>query len=151
MLVTTTPNVEGYRITAYYGLVNGETIMGANIFRDFLASITDVVGGRSGTYENKLKEARDIAIGEIEGRIVASVMVGHDGHRGVVYYVSVAPDARRRGLGEAMMREAESWLRARQVEKLNLLIRPENEAVRAFYEKLGYQEEVRINMSRRLL
>jgi ribosomal protein S18 acetylase RimI-like enzyme len=97
------------------------------------------------------KPNSDVLVGEIEGRIVASVMVGHDGHRGVVYYVSVAPDARRRGLGEAMMREAESWLRARQVEKLNLLIRPENEAVRAFYEKLGYQEEVRINMARRLL
>jgi len=81
MLVTTTPNVEGYRITAYYGLVNGETIMGANIFRDFLASITDVVGGRSGTYENKLKEARDIAIGEMTNqaqRMGANAVVGVD-------------------------------------------------------------------------
>ncbi|QJD82596.1 YbjQ family protein [Cohnella herbarum] len=81
MLVTTTPNVEGYRITSYYGLVNGETIMGANIFRDFLASITDVVGGRSGTYENKLKEARDIAIGEMTNQaksLGANAVVGVD-------------------------------------------------------------------------
>ncbi|MBB6730304.1 YbjQ family protein [Cohnella zeiphila] len=81
MLVTTTPNVEGYRITAYYGIVNGETIMGANIFRDFLASITDVVGGRSGSYENKLKEAREIAIGEMVAqaeRMNANAIVGVD-------------------------------------------------------------------------
>ncbi|MBP2118650.1 uncharacterized protein YbjQ (UPF0145 family) [Cohnella lubricantis] len=81
MLVTTTNNVEGYRITQYYGIVNGETIMGANIFRDFLASITDVVGGRSGSYENKLKEAREIAIGEMTQqaqRIGANAIVGVD-------------------------------------------------------------------------
>ncbi len=81
MLVTTTPNVEGYRITQYMGLVNGETIMGANIFRDFLASVTDVIGGRSGTYENKLKEARDIAISEMVSqaqRAGANAIVGVD-------------------------------------------------------------------------
>ncbi|WP_276357964.1 YbjQ family protein [Cohnella caldifontis] len=81
MLVTTTPNVEGYRITQYMGIVNGETIMGANIFRDFLASITDVVGGRSGTYESKLKEARDIAISEMTAqaqRMGANAIVGVD-------------------------------------------------------------------------
>jgi len=81
MLVTTTPNVEGYRITSYFGIVNGETIMGANIFRDFLASLTDVVGGRSGAYENKLKEARDIAIGEMVAqaeRMGANAIVGVD-------------------------------------------------------------------------
>jgi len=81
MLVTTTPNVEGYRITQYMGIVNGETIMGANIFRDFLASISDVVGGRSGAYENKLKEARDIAISEMVAqaqRMGANAVVGVD-------------------------------------------------------------------------
>lgn len=81
MLVTTTPNVEGYRIAQYMGIVNGETIMGANIFRDFLASITDVVGGRSGTYESKLKEARDIAISEMVAqaqRMGANAVVGVD-------------------------------------------------------------------------
>lgn len=81
MLITTTPNVEGYRITAYHGLVTGETIMGANIFRDFLASITDVVGGRSGTYESKLKEARDIAVSEMSSQaqsLGANAVVGVD-------------------------------------------------------------------------
>ncbi|RUS47206.1 YbjQ family protein [Cohnella sp. AR92] len=81
MLVTTTNNVEGYRITNYYGIVNGETIMGANVFRDFMASITDIVGGRSGAYENKLKEARDTAISEMVGqahRMGANAIVGVD-------------------------------------------------------------------------
>ena len=50
MLVTTTPTIEGGRITRYYGIVSGETIIGANVFRDFFASIRDVVGGRSGSY-----------------------------------------------------------------------------------------------------
>jgi uncharacterized protein YbjQ (UPF0145 family) len=81
LLITTTPNVEGQRITAYYGLVTGETIMGANIVRDFLASITDVVGGRSGAYESKLKEARDIAVSEMSSqaqRLGANAIVGVD-------------------------------------------------------------------------
>lgn len=65
MMITTTPTIEGRPIQDYVGIVNGEAIMGANIVRDFLASITDVVGGRSGSYETKLKEARDIAIGEM--------------------------------------------------------------------------------------
>lgn len=81
MLVTSTPNVEGYRITQYMGIVTGETIMGANIVRDFLASITDVVGGRSGTYENKLKEAREIAISEMVAQaqqMGANAIVGVD-------------------------------------------------------------------------
>ena len=60
MLVTTTPTIEGGRITRYYGIVSGETIIGANVFRDFFASIRDVVGGRSGSYEEVLREAKDI-------------------------------------------------------------------------------------------
>ena len=53
MLATTTPTIEGKRITKYYGIVTGETIIGANLFRDFFASIRDIVGGRSGSYEEK--------------------------------------------------------------------------------------------------
>ncbi|MBN2983867.1 MULTISPECIES: YbjQ family protein [Cohnella] len=81
MLVSTTNSVEGHRITSYYGLVTGEAILGANIVRDFLASITDVIGGRSGTYENKLKEARDTAISEMVAdaqRMGANAIVGVD-------------------------------------------------------------------------
>jgi len=65
LIITTTPTIEGRPIQDYVGIVNGEAIMGANIVRDFFATITDVVGGRSGSYEGKLKEARDIAIGEM--------------------------------------------------------------------------------------
>ncbi|MDE6180444.1 MAG: heavy metal-binding domain-containing protein, partial [Phocaeicola sp.] len=55
MLVTTTPSIEGKRITNYYGVVTGETIIGANLFRDFFASIRDIAGGRSGSYEEVLR------------------------------------------------------------------------------------------------
>lgn len=65
MLVTTTNNIEGKSITNYYGMVTGEAIIGANIFKDFFAAITDVVGGRSGSYEKALKEAKNIAVQEM--------------------------------------------------------------------------------------
>lgn len=65
MLVTTTNIIEGKRIVQYYGLVSGETIIGANLIKDFFASITDMVGGRSGAYERVLKEAKDSAIEEM--------------------------------------------------------------------------------------
>lgn len=71
MIVTTTPNIEGRRITAYHGVVVGEAIMGANIVRDFFAGITDIIGGRSGAYEAKLADARDIAFGELKDRAAA--------------------------------------------------------------------------------
>lgn len=65
MLVTTTPNIEGKRITRYFGIVSGETILGANVVRDFMAGITDIVGGRSGAYEQELRRAKETAIGEM--------------------------------------------------------------------------------------
>jgi uncharacterized protein YbjQ (UPF0145 family) len=65
MIITTTPNVEGRRIVAYHGIVSGEAILGANVFRDFFASIRDVVGGRSGAYEKVLRSARDTALEEM--------------------------------------------------------------------------------------
>lgn len=58
MLITTTSVIEGAKITRYYGIVSGETIIGANVFRDFFASIRDVVGGRSGSYEEVLREVK---------------------------------------------------------------------------------------------
>jgi uncharacterized protein YbjQ (UPF0145 family) len=81
MIISTTPTIEGRPIQDYLGIVNGEAIMGANIVRDFFASITDVVGGRSGSYESKLKEARDIAIGEMieqAARMGANAIVAID-------------------------------------------------------------------------
>jgi uncharacterized protein YbjQ (UPF0145 family) len=79
--LSTTPTLEGRPIRDYIGIVTGEAIMGANIVRDFLASITDVVGGRSGAYENKLRDARDTAIGEMveqARRMGANAVVGID-------------------------------------------------------------------------
>lgn len=65
MIVTTTDTLEGKTIVAYYGVVSGEAILGANIFRDFFASIRDIVGGRSGMYEKSLREAKEIAMREM--------------------------------------------------------------------------------------
>ena len=66
MLLTTTDTIEGKTITTYYGMVTGEAIIGANIFKDFFASITDIVGGRSGAYERSLKDAKNIAVQEMQ-------------------------------------------------------------------------------------
>lgn len=81
MIVTTTPNVEGRAIQQYLGLVAGEAIMGANVVRDIFASITDIVGGRSGAYEAKLNDARRIAVDEMlekARRLGANAVVGID-------------------------------------------------------------------------
>jgi uncharacterized protein YbjQ (UPF0145 family) len=81
MIITTTNSIEGKSIVEYLGIVNGEAIMGANIVRDLFASITDIVGGRSGAYETKLKEAREIAIQEMQQyarSLGATAVVGID-------------------------------------------------------------------------
>lgn len=81
MLTTTTPNIEGKRIVQYYGIVTGETIIGANMFRDFFAGIRDIVGGRSGAYEEVLRQAKDTALREMEDqafRMGANAVVGVD-------------------------------------------------------------------------
>jgi len=65
MLMTTTPNVAGKNIVEYYGVVTGEAILGANIFKDIFASIRDIVGGRSAAYESELRKAREIALNEM--------------------------------------------------------------------------------------
>ena len=81
MITTTTNTIEGRRIRQYLGLVTGEAIMGANVISDFMASITDFVGGRSGTYESKFAEARETALQELEEeaqRQGANAVVGID-------------------------------------------------------------------------
>ena len=80
-----------------------------------------------------------ILAGRLDGRLVATIMTGFDGHRGWVYYLAVAPEAQRGGHGAAMMRAAESWLRARGVPKLNLMVRGDNAAATGFYEAIGYE------------
>jgi uncharacterized protein YbjQ (UPF0145 family) len=66
MLLTTTNSLEGIKITAYLGIVAGEAIMGANIFKDIFAGITDIIGGRAGAYEAELRKAKEIALREME-------------------------------------------------------------------------------------
>ena len=86
----------------------------------------------------------DVLIGRAGDTIAASVLVGHDGHRGWVYYVAVDPDHQRRNFGGVIMQAAEDWLRARGIEKLQLMVRPDNTAVNAFYESLGFGEQKRV-------
>jgi uncharacterized protein YbjQ (UPF0145 family) len=81
MLVTTTPGIEGKRITRYFGIVTGEAILGANVFKDVFAGIRDIVGGRSATYEAELQKARDLALTELQSRaqaLGANAIVGVD-------------------------------------------------------------------------
>jgi GNAT superfamily N-acetyltransferase len=74
------------------------------------------------------------------GAIIATTMVGHDGHRGWVYYVAVDPDHRGKGYGRAIMNAAEDWLRRAGIAKLQLLVRRDNAKAGAFYESIGYDE-----------
>jgi len=81
MITTTTPNIEGKPIVQYYGIVTGEAVMGANMFRDLFAGITDIVGGRSGAYEKELGHARQLAMQEMEAmaaQLGANAVVGVD-------------------------------------------------------------------------
>jgi ribosomal protein S18 acetylase RimI-like enzyme len=81
-------------------------------------------------------------------RLCATVMVGHDGHRGWVYYVAVAPEWQKTGAGREIMNHAEHWLVSKGAPKAMLLIRETNHKVIGFYERLGYQVEERVLMSR---
>ena len=81
MQVTTTPSIEGRKITKYCGIVAGEAILGANVFKDVFAGIRDLVGGRSATYERELQKARDIALQEMQNKAAelgANAVVGVD-------------------------------------------------------------------------
>lgn len=81
MLLTTTNTVEGKKATKYYGLVSGEAILGANIFKDFFAGIRDIVGGRSAAYEEELRRAKDIALDEMKQQaraMGANAIIGVD-------------------------------------------------------------------------
>jgi ribosomal protein S18 acetylase RimI-like enzyme len=82
-----------------------------------------------------------VLVGRDGGAIVATAMVGHDGHRGWVYYVATHPDRRGKGYGRAIMNAAEDWLRRAGIAKLQLLVRRDNAAVGAFYQSIGYGEQ----------
>ena len=102
MIMTTTPGIEGRTIREYHGIVTGEAILGANIFKDFLAGIRDIVGGRSAAYEQELHKAREIAmteLGEAAARQGGNAVVGIDldyevvGQGGSMLMVSVSGTA----------------------------------------------------------
>jgi uncharacterized protein YbjQ (UPF0145 family) len=104
MILTTTPSVEGKSIDAYFGVVTGEAVMGANIFKDLFAGIRDIVGGRSAAYEKELRKARSIALEEIgaeAAKLGANAVVGIDidyevlGDKGGMLMVSVSGTAVR--------------------------------------------------------
>jgi uncharacterized protein YbjQ (UPF0145 family) len=102
MIVTTTPSIEGRRISRYLGVVSGEAIVGANIFRDLFASVRDIVGGRAGAYENVLVTARETALAEMSDaarKLGANAVVGVDidyetlGHGGSMLMVCASGTA----------------------------------------------------------
>ena len=102
-----------------------------------------------------IKFARDgktstVLVGIVAECIVASVMVGHDGHRGVLYYLVVDPVFQKRGFGKAAVAAAEAWLRERGVWKINLMVRSENEKAGRFYERLGYEVNPVTSFGKRL-
>lgn len=102
MIVVTTPNLEGRKITKYFGIVSGEAILGANIFKDFFAGIRDIVGGRSAAYERELRQAKEIAIEEmidqarrLGGNAIVSVDLDYEtiGQSGSMLMVSASGTA----------------------------------------------------------
>ncbi len=106
MIITTTPSIEGRPITEYKGIVTGEAILGANIFKDLFAGIRDIVGGRSGAYEEELAKARTIALAEMEevaAQLGADAIIGVDldyetvGQGGSMLMVSASGTAVRLG------------------------------------------------------
>ncbi len=89
-------------------------------------------------------------VGEIEARVVASAMAGHDDHRGWIYYVAVNPAWQGAGLGRVIVAHAERWLKDSGVWKVSLMIRPSNRQAMGFYEHLGYRETPRVVMAKTL-
>ena len=91
----------------------------------------------------------EVLLGRLESRIVASAMVGTDGHRGWVYYLAVDPELRRQGLGRRMMQSCEAWARGRGVPKIQLMVRAGNAETIGFYKALGYLQEDTIILGKR--
>jgi ribosomal protein S18 acetylase RimI-like enzyme len=110
-------------------------------WNDPRADLARALGGPSSTV------LADVSPG---GDLRGTAMVGHDGHRGWVYYLAVAPAARRSGVGRALMAAAEDWVGAQGIPKLMLMVRSSNTAVLGFYEQLGYVVEDTAVLGRRL-
>ncbi|MFG0252156.1 MAG: GNAT family acetyltransferase [Phycisphaerales bacterium JB038] len=102
--------------------------------------------------ERKRQVQRDLfLVGTLEGKIVACVMAGYEGHRGWINYLAVDPAHRRRGLGRLLMERAEDLLRQRGCPKINLQVREHNADVIAFYESLGYRNDHVVSLGKRLI
>jgi ribosomal protein S18 acetylase RimI-like enzyme len=105
----------------------------SGITRPWNNPVTDIAFARRGEHSTVL-------VADLTGRVVATAMVGEDGHRGWVYYVAADPDYQGGGLGRAMMNAAEQWLLGRGVWKVQLLVREDNQSIKGFYEHLGYTD-----------
>ncbi|MEZ4630498.1 MAG: GNAT family acetyltransferase [Deinococcales bacterium] len=102
--------------------------------------------------ERKLQKDPDLFLVGLENALlVASLMGGYEGHRGVVNYLAVSPDYQHKGYGQAMMAEIEAKLKARGCPKINLLVRSSNTQVIGFYEQLGYKQEETVCLGKRLI
>jgi len=113
---------------------------------DLVASYNDPVAD---FHFAKAGPCSDVLVGvDDAGEIAGSVMVGHDGHRGWLYYVAARPASRSEGVGRRMVQAAEDWLRQRGVVKVQLLVRETNTKVVGFYEHLGFEVAPRVVMSR---
>jgi ribosomal protein S18 acetylase RimI-like enzyme len=93
------------------------------------------------------KPNSDILIAE-DTKIIGALMVGHDGHRGWLYYVAVDPSRRKQGIGRTLVKAAEEWLAAQGMAKAQLMVRESNSHVAEFYERLGYESQPRITMAK---
>ena len=102
--------------------------------------------------ERKLTEQPELfLVGVVDEEVVASVMAGYDGHRGWIYYLAVSPNHRRNSYGRMLMAEVEQKFLATGCPKINLMVRGENSAVRAFYSRLGYAQDDIIALGKRLI
>ncbi|MGO4281925.1 Ribosomal protein S18 acetylase RimI [Cupriavidus sp. OV038] len=100
----------------------------------------------------KLTEQPELfLVGEVDAHVVATAMIGFDGHRGWVYYLAVAPACQGRGYGRMLMARAEALLIERGCPKINLQVREGNDAVMAFYAKLGYGRDAAVSLGKRLI
>ncbi len=102
-------------------------------------------------FDQAVATVTSTVLGAFEGnRVIASVMMGFDGHRGWVYYLAVSCDQQGQGIGRAMMGAAEEWLRLHGAVKLQLMVRDDNNAALAFYERLGLKKQAVVTLGRRL-
>lgn len=90
----------------------------------------------------------DVLLASLSGKIAGSAMVGDDGHRGWIYYLAVNPRCEKQGIGRALCSHAESWAHQKGLQKIQLMIRPDNENVRRFYERCDYEETPRLVMAK---